>query len=49
MTKHAEEHKDAIELSPGWSGKALSCLLIASILVLGIMPQSLIAVLGSIL
>ena len=49
MTKHAEEHKDTIELSPGWSGKALSCLLIASILVLGIMPQSLIAVLGSIL
>ncbi|MEP4147086.1 MAG: NADH-quinone oxidoreductase subunit N [Halioglobus sp.] len=49
MTKNVEEHKQAVELSPGWSGKALSCLLIASILVLGIMPQSLMAVLGSIL
>ncbi|TDG12968.1 NADH-quinone oxidoreductase subunit N [Seongchinamella unica] len=49
MTRGADEHKHTVTLSPGWSGSALSCLLIASILVLGIVPQTLMAYLRSIL
>lgn len=49
MTRGADEHRQTVDLAPNWSGKVLSCLLIASILLLGIMPQSLMAYLGSIL
>ncbi|MEH6587246.1 MAG: NADH-quinone oxidoreductase subunit N [Halioglobus sp.] len=49
MTRGADEHRHTVDLAPNWSGKVLSCLLIASILLLGIMPQSLMAYLGSIL
>jgi NADH-quinone oxidoreductase subunit N len=49
MTRGADEHRHTVELSLGWQGMTLSCLLIASILFLGIMPQSLMAYLRSIL
>jgi len=49
MTRGADEHKHSVTLSTGWSGNILSCLLIASILVLGIVPQTLMAYLRSIL
>ena len=49
MTRRADEHEHSIALSTGWLGKTLSCLLIVSILLLGIVPQSLMAYLRSIL
>lgn len=49
MTRRVEEHDTRTEISLSWSNGLVSCLLIASILLLGTLPQSLMAYLRSIL
>jgi NADH-quinone oxidoreductase subunit N len=49
MTRRPEQHHVQPKLEGSWRGRALSCALIASILLLGTVPQSLMAYLRSIL
>ena len=49
MTRRPDEHHYEPSVSGGWQIRILSCALIASILLLGIVPQPLMAYLRSIL
>lgn len=49
MTRRAEEHEAQLQTSLSWDGRLVSCALIAIVLLLGTLPQPLIAYLQSIL
>jgi NADH-quinone oxidoreductase subunit N len=49
MSRRPEEHPNALNVTGGWRVRAVSCALIAAILILGTLPQSLMQYLRSIL
>lgn len=49
MTRRPEQHHAEVELADGWYARAMSCAVIATILLLGTLPQSLMGYLRSIL